>query len=235
MNEYKWHGEIRSVLECVENARDLGGYPLENGSLTKHGRVIRCEVPVSPTESDIRYLRENGFADVIDFRDAAVAEKQPHGLAQLDGFVYHACPVNAGSRVAPTAEDVPPMYLSITKEENFHRAWRILAASECGVVYNCFAGRDRTGTFSMILLTHAGVIREAVIEDYVITKEYNRERFARIRVERPHIDLNVVTPRTWYAEDFLRLFEETYGSTDGYFRSIGLNDNEIQKIRMKLR
>ena len=235
MSEYKWHGEIRSVFECVENARDLGGYPLSDGGFTKKGRVIRCEAPLKPTENDIAYLRNSGITTVIDFRDAPLAEKQPHGLMNREGFDYRACPVNAGSRVAPSAEDVPPMYLAITEEAEFHRAWKLFAHAQTGVLYNCAAGRDRTGTFSMILLTHTGVPHDAVVEDYVVTKEYNRGRFAKIRVERPHIDLNVVCPRAWYAEEFLRRFRENYGSEEDYFRSIGLNNDEIGKIRMKLR
>ena len=65
--------------------------------------------------------------------------------------------------------------------------------------------------------------------------EYKRGRFAGIRVERPYINLDAVCPRAWYAEEFLRLFLEKYGSTTEYFRLIGLNDNEIEKIRTKLR
>ena len=71
MNGYRWHKEVRSVLECVENARDLGGYPLTDGGVTKHGRVIRCEVPVQPTEKDIDYLKQNGFVHAIDRVKAA--------------------------------------------------------------------------------------------------------------------------------------------------------------------
>lgn len=235
MSEYKWHGEIRSVLECVENARDLGGYPLSDGGYTKKGAVIRCEAPLEPAENDVKYLRENGFTTVIDFRDAPLAKKQPHGLMDREGFTYHSCPVNAGSRVAPSVEAVPPMYLAITEEAEFHRAWKLFANADGGVLYNCAAGRDRTGTFSMILLTHAGVPYDAVVEDYAVTKEYNYHRFEKIKVERPHIDLNVVCPRPWYAEEFLRLFHEKYGSTEDYFRQIGLNDDEIGKIRTKLR
>ena len=235
MSEYRWHGGIRSVLECVENARDLGGYPLADGGFTKKGRVIRCEVPLAPTENDLTYLRENGFRTVIDLRDARAAENTPHGLKNRDGFDYHSCAVDAGSKPAENPDDVPLTYLEITGEPEFRRAWRIFALSDGGVLYNCTAGRDRTGTFSMILLTHAGVLYEAVTEDYLVTREYNRIRFERIRVERPHVNLDAVCPRRRYAEEFLRLFREKYGSTDAYFRGVGLNEDEITRIRMKLR
>lgn len=235
MNGYRWHGEIKSVLECVENARDLGGYLLTDGGMTKKGAVIRCEVPLDPTENDIAYLKNGGFTTVIDLRDEKMTERFPHGLKNREGFDYHACPVDAGSKPAEIPEEVPLTYLEITKDPAFHRAWKIFAHTEHGVLYNCTAGRDRTGTFSMILLTHAGVPHDAVVEDYTVTKEYNYHRFERIKVERPHINLNAVCPRPWYAEEFLRLFRETYGSTENYFCRIGLNDNEIGMIRNKLR
>lgn len=235
MSEYKWHGEIRSVLECVENARDLGGYPLADGGYTKKDRVIRCEVPLDPTEHDIRRLKESGFKTVIDLREKRTDDAFVHGLKNVVGFEYHECPVIAGSKPAEAVEEVPLTYLSITEDSEFHRAWKIFATADGGVIYNCTAGRDRTGTFSMILLTHTGVIRDAVVEDYTVTKEYNFHRFERIRVERPYIHLDAVCPRVWYAEEFLRLFFEKYGSTDAYFRTIGLDDNEIARIREKLR
>lgn len=235
MNGYRWHGGSHSVLECVENARDLGGYPLEDGGLTKSGRVIRCEVPEFPTEKDLEFLRNHGFVHAVDLRERSIKEAHPHGLKGRDGFVYHDCPVTAGAKVADAPEEVPLIYLSVTEEENFRHAWKIFAQAEGGILYNCTAGRDRTGTFSMILLTHTGVLHDAVVEDYVVTKEYNRRRFERIRAERPHIKIDVICPRAEYAEEFLRLFRETYGSTDGYFRRIGLTDDEIAKIRTKLR
>ncbi len=235
MNEYRYHSEIKSVLECVENARDLGGYPLGDGGFTRKGAVIRCEVPLHPTENDIAYLKNGGFTTVIDLRDERMAEKFPHGLKNRDGVEYYSCPVDAGSKPAEIVEEVPLTYLEITKDPAFHGAWKIFAHADGGVLYNCTAGRDRTGTFSMILLTHAGVPQDAVVEDYTVTKEYNRIRLERIKVERPHINLNAVCPRPWYAEEFLRLFREAYGSTEDYFRRIGLNDDETKKIRMKLR
>ena len=235
MSEYRYHGEIKSVLECVENARDLGGYPLTDGGVTASGRVIRCEVPLSPTNADLEYLRDGGFSTVIDLRDEKTAEKLPHGLKNREGFKYYSCPVDAGSKPAEIVEEVPLNYMEITRDPAFHRAWKIFAHAEGGVLYNCTAGRDRTGTFSMILLTAAGVTPDAVMEDYTVTKEYNRIRFERIRVERPYINLDAVCPRTWYAEEFLRLFREAYGSAEEYFRRIGLNEDEITKIRTKLR
>jgi len=235
MSGYRWHGEIRSVLACVENARDLGGYPLADEGFTKKGRVIRCEVPLKLTENDLTYLKNNGFTTVIDLRDGAAAEKFPHGLRNRDGFDYYSCTVNAGSRPAEIPEEVPRTYLEITKEPEFLRAWRIFSRARDGVIYNCTAGRDRTGTFSMILLMHTGVLTDAVIEDYLVTKEYNYHRFEKIKVERPHINLDAVCPRKWYAEEFLRLFTGAYGTTENYFREIGLNNDEIMRIRAKLR
>ena len=44
----------------------------------------------------------------------------------------------------------------------------------------------------------------------------------------------IVTPCEMFMEEFLRLFGEKYGDTENYFRSMGLCDGEIQRLRSKL-
>jgi len=50
----------------------------------------------------------------------------------------------------------------------------------------------------------------------------------------PEVDMNIVTPKEWYMEEFLRLFREKFGTTENYFKTLGLNEEEIEKIRRKL-
>lgn len=85
-----------------------------------------------------------------------------------------------------------------------------------------------------ILLSHVGVCDEDIIENYVLTKEYGKERLELVHKNFPKIDMSIITPCKFFMEEFIRLFRERYGDTDNYFKTIGLVDDEIQKIRMKL-
>jgi len=50
----------------------------------------------------------------------------------------------------------------------------------------------------------------------------------------PEVDMNIVTPREWFMEEFLRLFRARFGTTESYFKGLGLSEDEIEKIRRKL-
>ena len=101
-------------------------------------------------------------------------------------------------------------------------------------MFNCTAGKDRTGVVSAILLLHVGVCEEDIVENYVLTKEYGKGRLELIHKNFPELDMNIVTPCKMFMEQFLRLFRAEYGNTDKYFRMIGLNDEEIKALRNKL-
>ena len=101
-------------------------------------------------------------------------------------------------------------------------------------MFNCTAGKDRTGVVAAILLLHAGVCDEDIMENYVLTKEYGKGRLELVHKNFPELDMNIVTPCKMFMEEFLRLFRAEYDDTDTYFRMIGLNDEEIKALRDKL-
>ena len=87
---------------------------------------------------------------------------------------------------------------------------------------------------SAILLLHAGVSDRDIIDDYVLTKEYGKERLELVHQNYPEIDMRIVTPCEKHMAGFLNLFREKYGDTEHYFRTLGLNETEIVRLRRKL-
>lgn len=112
--------------------------------------------------------------------------------------------------------------------------FRCIANAGTGVLYSCSAGKDRTGVVSAILLMHAGVSDEDIIQNYVITKEHIRGRLDYIRENVPEINIDIATPCEEYMMEFLRLFRERFGDTVGYFEYLGLKGEEIKRIGDKL-
>lgn len=91
--------------------------------------------------------------------------------------------------------------------------FRSIAKAKTGVMFNCTAGKDRTGVVSAVLLLHAGVDKNDIIQDYVLTREYGKERLALIHQNFPEIDMNIVTPCETFMAEFLQLFIGRYGDT----------------------
>lgn len=87
---------------------------------------------------------------------------------------------------------------------------------------------------SAILLFHVGVSDKDIVDNYVLTKEYGKERLALMHENFPEINMNIVTPCEMFMEEFLTLFREKYGDTECYFKSLGLSDEEIQSLWEKL-
>ena len=75
---------------------------------------------------------------------------------------------------------------------------------------------------------------EEIVEDYMLTKEYNKERFKMAAIHHPDLDLNIIIPRESYIMDFMKLFREKYGTVEEYFRSIGVSDEIRENLKHKL-
>jgi len=124
--------------------------------------------------------------------------------------------------------------LAIAQAEHMPKVFRTIANAESGVMFNCTAGKDRTGVVSAILLLHARVSDTDIIENYVLTREYGRARLELVHKNFPEVDMNIVTPKAWFMEEFLRLFREKFGTTESYFKGLGFEAEEIERIRKKL-
>lgn len=223
-----------SLLKTTQNTRDLGGYRTKAGTLTKEHALIRSDVQNYPNEDDYSYLRTHGITTIIDMRGVKDVTRKPSGFAEKEGFAYYNFQIEEGSGVPESVAAVPVSYMKIASAKAMPDIFRCIANAKTGVMFNCTAGKDRTGVVSAILLLFAGVSDKDIIENYVITKEYGKERLELIHKNFPEVDMKIVTPCEMFMEEFLQLFKEKYGDAESYFKSIGLVDEEIQRIRNKL-
>lgn len=223
-----------SMLKTTQNTRELGGYVIRDGLATRRNSLWRSDVQNHPGEEDFALLKERGITTILDLRGEKDIARKPSGFAAVEGFSYVNCPIIEGSGVPETMEAVPVSYMAIAQAANIHKVFRTIATAESGVMFNCTAGKDRTGVVSAILLLHAGVCDEDIIENYVLTKEYGKERLELVHKNFPEIDMNIVTPREWFMEEFLRLFRAKFGTTERYFKTLGLSMEEIECISEKL-
>ena len=129
---------------------------------------------------------------------------------------------------------VPGSYMDIAHAKNIAEVFKAIANAKEGVMFNCSAGKDRTGVVSALLLSLCGASREDIVSDYMITKECNKQRFQLIRENLPGIDINIVIPRESYMNDFLNLLYNRHGSIENYFNAIGIDSSVRDAIKRKL-
>lgn len=232
--EYAWESEKASLFTTTQNTRELGGYKTHSGKITKADSLIRSDVQNFPSQEDFEYLKKHNITTVIDMRKKQEVDRKPSGFVNKEGISYYNFQVEQGSSTPKTAEEVPKEYINIACAKGMTEVFRCISNAKEGVMFNCTAGKDRTGVVAAILLCHAGVSDKDIIENYVLTKEYGKERLELVHKNFPDADMNIITPNTKFMKQFLYLFREKFGDTKNYFREIGLSLEEINRITEKL-
>lgn len=226
--------QLKSLLESTSNTRELGGYRTKQGTFTRRYTLIRSDEPRSLHRRDIAWLSEHRITTIIDMRCQKDMEHMPNPFRKMPQVCYYNIPIEEGSGIPCSTSAVPASYMEIAAAANISQVFVRIAHAPDGVLFHCSAGKDRTGVVSAILLLLAGVSEEGIIQNYMMTREYNRERFGLIRQNFPDIDMNIVMPNEMYMAQFLHLFQEKYGDAENYLRSINVLPEEILQIQAKL-
>jgi len=171
-------------LEGTVNTRDLGGWPIQDGQVTRLGRVWRSDAFTRVTPADRDALANRGVRTVIDLRTAAERHDEPHPLEDDARFdVVHLdlfAPVLAAfmrGEVHDDPFDLATHYRAsfVLARDQYAEVFRHITAaldSDDGpVVVHCTAGKDRTGLVTALLLRAAGVADAAIAQDYTLTHE----------------------------------------------------------------
>lgn len=223
-----------SLLETTLNTRELGGYLAADGRYTKYNALIRSDMQKYPSEKDIQFLLDRKISTIIDLRGRQEVRQCASKLQGLGGFTYFNVPIEEGSGIPESVAAVPQSYMNIACAKNMKDVFRHIAYAEDGVLFHCSAGKDRTGVVSAILLLLAGVGKEDIVANYMLTKECNKERFRLIKTNFPNIDINIVIPQEMYMIRFLELFMSKFGDAAAYLESIGISAEEQMQIKRKL-
>ncbi len=139
-------------------------------------------------------------------------------------MTYYNFPVYEGSKVPNSVEEVPFSFLKIAEEPNMKAILNVLRMRHKELFFNCSAGKDRSGVVSAVLLLFAGVKDEDIIENYLVTKYYIKQRLEYIK-QNSDIDMAIVTPNKYFMEMFLKMFREKYGDVSIIFRVLEWIEN----------
>lgn len=139
-------------------------------------------------------------------------------------------------RIPFNAASVASSYMEMINEHKLILPiMKILANVNNGILYHCTAGKDRTGVISALLLSLAGVQQVDIVADYQISQYYLSRMLEEFCKNNKDVPAEVITPKREYMEDFLNIFYKKYNSVEKYLYFIGLNNNEIIKLKQKLR
>ncbi|MGH2498523.1 MAG: tyrosine-protein phosphatase, partial [Candidatus Limnocylindria bacterium] len=133
------------------NLRDLGGHPTEDGGETAWGAFVRGDTVCALTDAGRSSLRDYGIRTILDLRSASELEREPNPFANVpEEVAYLHRPLNDPS-VAERIGAMPKgadRYVAMAEAGGARIAGilRAMAAAPAGgILFHCFAGRDRTG------------------------------------------------------------------------------------------
>ena len=225
----------RYFFNLTMNTRDLGGYKTKDGKETKYLRFIRSDTFNFINEEDKKFLLDNNFRLSLDFRTEIVIKNHPSQL-ELDGrFEYHNIPFIEGSQITLTKENASDLYMMmVNRFENFKGIFTYIAETPYNVVYNCTAGKDRTGVLSALLLMLVQVDEQDIIHDYEVSETFINEGIDKIRALHPGFPETMGFSKRETMEEFLQKFKNKYGSVENYLHLLGIDDKQIDSIKNKL-
>ena len=173
-------GNARIELDGALNFRDLGGYAAGGGT-TARGKLYRSDALSELTERDISVLMDLGLSTVVDLRHARELVESPGVFATHATVRYHHQPV-----LTPDANGLAPherlmrldfaahnIAMARQSTATFAFLFQLLADADAyPLVFHCAGGRDRTGVAAALILSAAGVSREDIMADYLVSNEY---------------------------------------------------------------
>lgn len=239
-------------LEGAVNARVLAG-----------GTLLRADNLQDLTPDDVRLLvEEHGLTDVVDLRTGVERDMEGPGPLEREGVVrvvHRSLYPESGGRtdldaaVAPwwdmsKAVDLPDETATVRAYMGYlaHRpdsivgALRDVARAEGAVLVHCAAGKDRTGVVCALALEAAGAPREAIVADYLATRERIDGIVARLASSSTYADEirrhdpQSHAPQPGTMERVLELLDEREGGPVAWLGANGLEDADLEALRERL-
>ncbi|MCL1859404.1 MAG: tyrosine-protein phosphatase [Oscillospiraceae bacterium] len=210
------------------NVRDIGGYPAGNG-ITKWKTFLRCEGLECVTEHDAAFLYEYGIRTVIDLRFCTEFEKNN------TEYLFNVFSANKITLInmpfVDNYDDITGhyyMHMVDKGKKNIKQIFEYIAGrlADGGIMYNCFAGKDRTGVLSALLLLLCGVSEIDVLADYMVSSVYLKSLVEKLGLIN---DAQSSNPK--FMEEFLIYFKQKYQSAEQYLLSIGISHETIATIK----
>lgn len=222
----------RIVNDNVKNMRDLGGYPTKDGKETKFGAFIRSNLPQNMRNEEINRLLSMGLSTVVDLRTEIEAKRRPNVL-NISGVNYFNISISGG--FPEREEDIPNSYMDMVLNKNKIRlVFEAMIDSQGMVLFNCTAGKDRTGVVAMLLLKLADVYDDDILADYEVSYTYIRNEIRLMHVNNPDLPAFFGGSKMENMEKFLSLFNSRFEKIEDYFNYLGISSDRVEVLRNKL-
>lgn len=260
-------------LQSVGNARELGGLPVGEKAI-KRGLLLRTASLSNASGEDLQKLADTyAVGLVVDFRMSLEQMQSPDpaipGARQLSLPVLEPQdtpgydPKQMKEMANLMADRMAMLRLAAEMGMLDEGLYRTFVLSERGsfayrsffqallelpenhaALWHCTDGKDRTGIAAMLLLSALGASRQTIMEDYLLTNDYNARIIAKASDSLDRYPMDAQTKRQMlfgmgavykeYLEAAFAAIDEEYGSVEAYLaHELGVGDAEREILREK--
>lgn len=232
--EFDTYGHLHQVFfkSRVRNARDLGGWKTYDGKMVRYRMLYRGGRLESGTlaKSGKRAIAMEGIKAQLDLRGKSDVLSAP----AIDGFAFCAPVIETGG---------DSMLKSKEKTRQAVQFAIDCAKQNLPMYFNCSLGRDRTGTFALIMLGILDVIEGDISKEYEITyfAPFSWSVSEGEQSTTPYVFRNLRTqwaykPAAEYIwENYCKKEDGTYDKfsvgMEKYFLDIGISQEDIDEYR----
>jgi protein-tyrosine phosphatase len=249
------------VLEGVENFRDYGGYTGAEGQRLKTGKLYRSAGHSQATEADLEAIAALDIAVIVDLRRPDERRRDP--ARRPSGFAgevidndqettddWRAHIASGDLSEAGFRRYMVDYYRKAAFEPRhvdlFSRYFRSLAQIDGAILIHCTAGKDRTGILAALTHHLAGVRRDDIVHDYLLTNDPDRLARRLPTVVKIIEELAGQTPNedavrvamgveALYLDTAFAAIEERYGGVDAYLaKGLGVDASLRSRLEARL-
>lgn len=238
------------AIEGTHNIRDLGGYATARGTTIPPRRFLRADCLHRLGVGGTDRLIDEGLCRVIDLRTKHEVTTAPSFFADLAEVEYinlplfdDLSPAALASVDAQHAHPLVPFYISALETRGSAVCdilTHISHVQKGAVLFNCTAGKDRTGIIAALLLGLAGVSDADIIDDYVLTEQMIPDLVAEfLSISRENGGdveryATLLQSPADTMEKMLSHIRVKYGSVEGYVKGTGLARDDLFRLTDQL-
>lgn len=227
-------------IENTTNVRDLGGYETQEGYYTKSHKFVRSTCPSQINEEQKEQFYQYGIRTVVDLRSENEIYHQPHGLKNYKDIEYYHVNllqldnINVVPQDIKEYQDLSGFYIFMIEanKKQFKEVFQIFLNHpyHC-TLFNCSAGKDRTGVIAALLMDLAGCHEYDIVKDYSESYENNMVILKELEGMMSEADQKYLGSDPRMMMKFLAYLRENYGSAQGYLLACGLTEEELLEIK----
>ena len=241
-------------LQGAWNTRTFAGLQGSQGPIPASAFVRTADLG-RLTAADRDALAAAGVTLDIDLRTADEQAQSPDLLATDARFAYQRTSLMGTEKMdlqnmmTTFPDSLGAAYVQWLDHSQlqFKQVFQRIAAERDGtVLFHCTAGKDRTGIIAGLLLDLAGVPRADIVHNYAISAHYlegqpkdsamNAQIMELIKqnpeIGRKMAGMSGTAPENM--EMFLAALHAQYGGAEGYLKSIGVSEAEIDQLKVRL-